>query len=87
VKSSAYQKYGGMAPRQAGEDFYFINKIAMHGNVGEINDTTIFPSSRISDRVPFGTGDALGKMQNGIRANEVYNPEIFLIIKSFLSSA
>ncbi|MEQ8240780.1 MAG: glycosyltransferase family A protein [Cyclobacteriaceae bacterium] len=86
VDSNAYQKYGGMAPRQAGEDFYFINKIAMHGKVGEINDTTVFPSSRISDRVPFGTGDALGKMKNGLRANEVYNPEIFLILKSFLTS-
>jgi hypothetical protein len=86
VKSDAYQKYGGMSPRQAGEDFYFINKIAMHGNTGEVNDTIIYPSNRVSDRVPFGTGHAIGNMEKGVRRNEVYNPKIFIIIKDLISA-
>lgn len=61
VKSSAYQKQGGMNQRKAGEDFYFIHKVMPLGKVGEINKTTIYPADRISDRVPFGTGHAVGK--------------------------
>ena len=59
VKASAYAKQGGMNRRKAGEDFYFINKIIALGNYTEINNTTVIPSPRTSDRVPFGTGRAI----------------------------
>ena len=32
----------------------------IYGEVGEITDTTVFPSPRVSDRVSFGTGKAMG---------------------------
>jgi len=60
VRSSAYQKQGGMNKRKAGEDFYFLQKIIELGNFTELNATCVFPSPRVSDRVPFGTGKAIG---------------------------
>ncbi|HEX2936214.1 MAG TPA: glycosyltransferase [Bacteroidales bacterium] len=62
VRLDAYVKQGGMNKRQAGEDFYFIQKIIWLGNFTEINTTRVIPSSRISNRVPFGTGAALKKL-------------------------
>ncbi len=64
VRSSAYQKQGGMNRRQAGEDFYFLQNIFLLGNFTELNTTTVYPSARISERVPFGTGRAQLQWQN-----------------------
>ena len=70
VRSSAYQKQGGMNKRKAGEDFYFIHKIIALGNFTELNSTKVIPSPRSSDRVPFGTGRAIQEWLNG--ENEEY---------------
>lgn len=79
VRASAYQKQGGMNTRQAGEDFHFIHKMMNLGGIEEINTTTIRPSARISDRVPFGTGRALGKsVQQELRT---YAPQTFEDLK------
>ena len=51
-----------MNRRQAGEDFYFIQKLVPGGGYFNLNSTTVFPSSRISSRVPFGTGASIGKL-------------------------
>ncbi len=61
VRSSAYMKQGGMNRRKAGEDFYFLQKIIQLGNFIEISDCHVIPSARSSNRVPFGTGKAIGK--------------------------
>ncbi|MFT6882319.1 MAG: hypothetical protein ACJAVY_001116 [Marinoscillum sp.] len=83
VRSRAYQKQGGMNKRKAGEDFYFIHKMVPLGGVREINNTTIYPSDRISDRVPFGTGHAIGKyLDNPDQDYPIYNPLIFQDLKS-----
>jgi glycosyltransferase involved in cell wall biosynthesis len=66
VKASAYAKQGGMNSRKAGEDFYFLQKmISLGGTYGEIKSTRVFPGTRISNRVPFGTGPALKKWTEG----------------------
>lgn len=59
VRAWAYIKQGGMNRRKAGEDFYFLQKISWLGKVTELSNTTVYPSPRISDRVPFGTGKAI----------------------------
>lgn len=59
VKAETYALAGGMNKRKAGEDFYFLHKIIPLGNFIEINNTCVYPSPRISDRVPFGTGKAM----------------------------
>ncbi len=64
VRVDAYIKQGGMNRRQAGEDFYFLNKLTKLGTVREINDAFVYPSARVSDRVPFGTGAAMTKWMN-----------------------
>lgn len=64
VRAGAYVKQGGMNRRQAGEDFYFLNKLTKLGRIIEIEDVFVYPSARVSDRVPFGTGAAMTKWMN-----------------------
>jgi len=64
VRADAYVKQGGMNRRQAGEDFYFLNKLTKLGKIIEIDDAFVYPSARVSDRVPFGTGAAMTKWMN-----------------------
>ena len=82
VRASAYVKIGGMSRRQGGEDFYFLHKLAQMTDIEEIAETLVFPSPRISERVPFGTGPAVKSI---IQAGEyrVYNFELFLVLKRF----
>lgn len=85
VRSSAYQKQGGMNKRKAGEDFYFIHKIIALGNFTELKTTKIIPSPRISDRVPFGTGKAIGDwIDQGNEEYFTYSFEIFEQIHAFV---
>jgi len=58
--ADGYVRAGGMpAKRQAGEDFYFLQQLAKTGGVCRIGETEVHPSSRLSVRVPFGTGQSL----------------------------
>ena len=84
VKSSAYQKQGGMNKRKAGEDFYFLHKIIALGNFTEINNTKVIPSPRTSDRVPFGTGKAISDwVSNDLEEYMTYDVKIWDLLKSF----
>jgi hypothetical protein len=62
VKAFAYTAQGGMNRRKAGEDFYFLHKLTSFGFIGEVKSATVYPSIRISDRVPFGTGPIIKRM-------------------------
>lgn len=84
VRAVSYCKYGGMNKRKAGEDFYFLHKIGDKGKVGCIHSTTVFPSPRISSRVPFGTGKAVGDNINNQKTIKTYNPHSFVVLKTFL---
>ncbi|MCB9223906.1 MAG: glycosyltransferase [Crocinitomicaceae bacterium] len=85
VRSSIYQKQGGMNKRKAGEDFYFIHKIIALGGFTELNTTRVIPSPRISDRVPFGTGKAIGDwVDQGKLEYLTYNFQSFIAIKHFV---
>ncbi|MDH5397664.1 MAG: glycosyltransferase family 2 protein [Cyclobacteriaceae bacterium] len=59
TRCNAYIKQGGMNKRKAGEDFYFLTRIIALGGFTELSETTVIPSPRLSDRVPFGTGKAM----------------------------
>mgnify|MGYP003656976514 CR=1 FL=1 len=86
-RASAYAKIGGMNRKKAGEDFYFLHKLIPQGDFYDLTTCTVFPSARTSDRVPFGTGRAMMEMEAGEKDfSEVYNPEIFKIIKVWLAS-
>lgn len=85
VRSSVYQKQGGMNQRKAGEDFYFLHKIIPLGDFHNITTTKVIPSARISDRVPFGTGRAMKEHQDRTKDLELsYDFGSFKLIKSFL---
>lgn len=86
VRAGAYVKRGGMNRRQAGEDFYFLQNLAQQGKVGEIQTTKVFPSARLSGRVPFGTGPILQKWMKGEEdLNKTYNFQAFIDLKQFFS--
>lgn len=84
VSANAYVKQGGMNRRQAGEDFYFLQKIIALGRFYEIKHTRVIPSPRTSDRVPFGTGKAISTFVNeGISNYKNYNYAAFKDLKLF----
>ncbi len=62
VTRNAYVAQGGMNRRKAGEDFWFMLKLMMAGDISAIEEATVYPSSRESFRVPFGTGRAMTEM-------------------------
>jgi hypothetical protein len=80
-----YLKVEGMNKRKAAEDFYFLEKIAKRSKITEINSTTVYPSSRSSWRVPFGTGRSVQRFNDKVQ-NEylLYDPESFLVLKDWL---
>ncbi len=84
VTADAYVKRGGMNRRQAGEDFYFLQNLVQIGKVEEITSTKVYPSARLSDRVPFGTGNAMQKWMNGEEdLTKTYNFNAFIDLKLF----
>ncbi len=84
VTAQAYVKRGGMNRRQAGEDFYFLQGLAQQGIVGIIHSTKVYPSARLSDRVPFGTGPILQKWMNGKEdLTRTYNFTAYTDLKKF----
>ncbi len=84
VRADVYAKQGGMNKKKAGEDFYFLHKVIPLGHFYNLNTTRVIPSPRISDRVPFGTGAAVGKMkESGISEFQTYNFDSFAGLKNF----
>jgi len=83
VRVHDYQKQGGMNRRQAGEDFYFLQKFIELGKFTECNTTTVIPSPRPSHRVPFGTGKAVNEIVKSKGKYETYAPESFEDLKAF----
>lgn len=88
VKAGVYCRNGGMSKRKAGEDFYFIQKVAMQGNYSECNSTTVYPSPRPSNRVPFGTGPEISRqLKNPGLPYLTFAPELFGHLRVFYSGA
>ncbi len=84
VTAKGYCKYGGMNTKQAGEDFYFLQKFISNNTCFEINDTTVYPSDRGSQRVPFGTGRAVNKLEESQLELKTYHPDNFYLIYDFI---
>ncbi|MCW3788267.1 glycosyltransferase family 2 protein [Plebeiibacterium sediminum] len=86
VHANAYVKVGGMNRRQGGEEFYFIQKLVQMGGYGELNSTIVKPSSRISERVPFGTGPSIKNIVTDEEDYSTYNPTSFFDLKVLFDS-
>lgn len=85
VTAETYAKMGGMARRQAGEDFYFLQKLALQSKVASVDEPIVFPAPSVSERVPFGTGRSVKKIIETCSC-KVYNFGLFLLLKDFYSA-
>ncbi len=84
VKAKVYCDQGGMNKRQAGEDFYFIQKVAQLGRWSDCSSTTVHPSPRPSDRVVFGTGpDIRRQLEDPGALYLSYDLELFFMLTAF----
>ncbi len=85
-RASAYVASGGMNRRLAGEDFYFLQQVYKTSGVATLTSTVVHPSPRSSDRVPFGTGRAVGDMlADGEQRLLFYHPVVFSIVGEWLA--
>ncbi len=79
-----YVKNGGMNLRKAGEDFYFLEKIAKFTDVKLVNTGVVYPSPRPSRRVPFGTGRTIKNfIENKKKRQLFYSIHSFEILKQW----
>ncbi len=78
---------GFAAHRRAGEDFYFCMELAKTGAICEIEKTMVFPSARISRRVPFGTGKHMVEATiNGRKPLLAYDFRVFVCLRELLAA-
>ncbi|HVO75213.1 MAG TPA: hypothetical protein VMT35_14380 [Ignavibacteriaceae bacterium] len=81
----SYIKAEGMNKRKAAEDFYFLQKAAKNAGIGRINTTAVYPASRVSWRVPFGTGAKVSQFKSTGESYLLYDPAVFRILKDWLA--
>ena len=93
VSANHYVKVRGFPKREAGEDFYLLNKLAKLGPVLELGTgpdcKPIEIAARRSDRVPFGTGAAVNKitaLADPLRDFRFYHPAVFELLQNWLQA-
>ena len=84
--ANAYLQAGGMNRRQAGEDFYFLQQLAKTCGVAQVKGALVYPSSRPSQRVPFGTGRAVSSQSdNGVSPFSFCDKSSFHLLRGWFS--
>jgi len=93
VSASHYAKVRGFPKREAGEDFYLLNKLAKVGAIEELTESAscraIEIEARRSDRVPFGTGAAVNRLTaltDPLSDFRFYDPMVFELLRLWLQS-
>ncbi len=82
---SSYRKTGGITAKKSGEDFYFLQKLRKTGWICNHNTHKVYPATRYSDRVFFGTGPALIKgSQDDWSSYPIYHHDLFDKIRETL---
>lgn len=87
--SESYISCRGFPKREAGEDFYLLNKLAKVGQVINLDREPLQLVSRDSDRVPFGTGAACRRIEGLVLTGgiyQVYHPDCFRFLKVWLAA-
>jgi hypothetical protein len=80
----SYIKVGGMNKKKAAEDFYFMEKLAKIVSIKKIETAVVYPSSRGSWRVPFGTGQRVNRyLAGGHNEYILYAPKTFELLKQW----
>ncbi|NEQ97206.1 MAG: hypothetical protein F6K30_10845 [Cyanothece sp. SIO2G6] len=83
VNSLHYAKVRGFPKRKAAEDFYMLNKLAKTGTVVQLQHPIVTLDSRISHRVPFGTGATMTRLSQ-TSTFTFYHPQIFIHLREWL---
>ena len=89
IELNHYAQVRGFPKRAAGEDFYLLNKLRKVGPIFRQNECVLPILSRVSDRVPFGTGPAVDKMLQSDNPDQtwpMYHPLCFYALKVLLYS-
>lgn len=89
LHAGAYAAVRGFPKRQAGEDFYVLNKLTKIAPVLPLGSLPIQVRGRRSDRVPFGTGAALEHMcGEHILTDDyrVYDPAVFDCLQQYINA-
>ncbi|PCK08909.1 MAG: hypothetical protein COA42_06590 [Alteromonadaceae bacterium] len=84
---SAYCQVRGFPKRAGAEDFYLINKLAKISPLSFNPLIDVALQSRVSERVPFGTGPAIKNILELECPGEeytYYNPQVFIALKQWL---
>jgi hypothetical protein len=87
VHANAYAEVRGFPKREAGEDFYLLNKLAKIGHVESSLGSPIQIQGRLSDRTPFGTGARVNEIASDLMENRdilFYHPQIFDYLREWL---
>jgi hypothetical protein len=83
----AYMKVRGFPRRDAAEDFYLLSKLAKVGPIIPLSGAPIAIRGRVSSRVPFGTGAAVGRIvAEGAAPFTMYEPAIFRYVRAWLGA-
>lgn len=84
----SYCQVRGFPKKSGGEDFYLLNKLAKIGDVVSL-PTRISIASRVSARVPFGTGPAVAQIIDAKLNHSnylIYHPDIFARLRQLLQA-
>lgn len=92
IHAEDYATVRGFPKRNAGEDFYLLNKLVKIAPVTVCRDVVVDIQARPSNRVPFGTGPALQSIESGLcaapdgRAFTSYNWQCFELLADALNA-
>ena len=81
VHASAYAEVRGFPRREAGEDFYLLDKLAKVGSIHRPRADATELRSRASDRVPFGTGARVRDIVAEGGGLTTYHPRTFELLR------
>lgn len=87
VNMECYAQVRGFPKRNAGEDFYLLNKLSKVKPIKYLVDGLVVKiKSRFSDRVPFGTGPALIQINelSSVDDYKYYHPRCFKYLKKWI---
>ena len=83
--AETYIHIGGLTPKKATEDFYFIQDLCKYGNIMFAEDIYVYPSSRLSSRVYLGTGYRMTMAAKGEGIESLYFSKLsFQILSNML---
>lgn len=87
LNAKHYVQVRGFPKKNAGEDFYLLNKLRKIAPIKTLNGTPLVLSARRSHRVPFGTGPAIKNLNAKQQPeNEAifYDPRCFHYLANFI---